>query len=157
MSLRQYRVRARVGRRPARDSGARLQLLVLRQARWRLDIQSTIKVGGRDSRCLARVKVRLWILYCLVSRLLALRRRAASDQRNRKSSLCGRQRQRICKCRPIVASQSSRDLRGRRCRIPACTQKAQLDRRRSHHYRRRYLEGLFTNGPAASPSSHWLT
>ena len=38
--LRQHRLRARMGRRPARDSGARLRLLVLRQARRRLDIQS---------------------------------------------------------------------------------------------------------------------
>src|SRR5205809_590139 len=36
---------------------------------------------------------------CHVSRLLAVRRRAAGDQRDRKPSLCGRQRQRVRKCR----------------------------------------------------------
>jgi len=42
MSLRQHRIRARTGSRPARDSGANMRLFVLRQARWRLDIESKI-------------------------------------------------------------------------------------------------------------------
>src|SRR5258706_11676697 len=59
MPLWQYRFPARMGRQCAGHPGARMRLLVLRQARWRLDIQPEFNAGGEHSRGSTRVEVRV--------------------------------------------------------------------------------------------------
>ena len=112
--LRQYRLRAWLGRRVARDTCSRVRLLVLRQARWRLDLQSKSHARRRCWQCRALVEVRLRYSHGHVLRLLALRRGAGSYQRDRGPPLCGRQRERFREHRAIVASTGRRKLRRRR-------------------------------------------
>ena len=67
----------------------RIALATVSDAQGRLTLRSRARTGRR-----ARVEVRLRNSDGHVSRLLSVRRRATSYQRDREPSLCGRERQR---------------------------------------------------------------
>src|SRR4051812_13602991 len=74
MSLRQRQLRADVGARSHRNSGPRLRLLVLRQARRGMDFQSERVAGSTPRESVARIAICVRHTNGAISRLRSVRR-----------------------------------------------------------------------------------
>ena len=101
---------------PHGNSRARLRLLVLHQARRRVDVHAERGTEDQSERSRARHALRIRHAHCGVSRVLALRCRARRDERDRRTSLCRRQREhvrrsrrrRCCVARPRTSTAKAR-------------------------------------------------
>jgi hypothetical protein len=151
LPLRKYRVRAELGTRSVGDPGSRLHLLVLHQARRRLDLLPDGLSEGDHQGSLASVHVPLRYKDGPISRLRHVWNRPGCHQSDCRSPVrCG-QCQCFRQCGPIAPAAGSGNLRRRvRGRAPGAA-RAQLDPQRGISWRSRLTSKIANAKRAISP------
>ena len=152
-----HRVHARLDPRPGRDPGARVHVLVLRQARRRVDVVPDRHAFGHDRRSVARRALRVRHAHRRVPRLHALRRRAAGDEPHRRrhrtrwsaSTRSKASRGRCCAPRRRASTARAR-MRGSRAGSATGSATCASSRRRRHDGRR--AQALLPRVPAGGRS-----